>query len=178
MAQLLIPPNQAGESPASGIAITEKKGETPMRKSIFKTLTVLSACAALAASCIWAEPSHRVMVKVPFDFIVCNHALPAGDYEVTLDQNRSVALVRGEAKDATTFVLTHPTEARKATEQTKLVFTRYGDRYFLSQIWPLGTAEGRMLPKSRMETELAQTTEKPGIVALVAAGTASHKPIR
>ena len=147
-----------------------------MRKIIFKTLKILRACSVLAASCIWAEPSQTVMVKVPFDFIVCNRALPAGDYEVMLDQNRSVVLVRGAAKGA--FALTQPTEAGKPAERTRLVFNRYGDRYFLSQIWPTGTAEGRVLSKSRMETELIQDMEKPGIVALVVAGTASHKPIR
>src|SRR5262249_2320811 len=104
--------------------------------------------------------------------------MPAGDYEVTLDHNGMSVLVRGEEKGATTFALTQSAEAGTTTEQPKLVFTRYGDRYFLSQIWPAGTPQGRVLPKSRMETELALATRKPGIVSLVAVATGSHKPVR
>jgi len=42
----------------------------------------------------------------------------------------------------------------KASQQTKLVFTRYGDQYFLSEIWMAGTTVGQKLPKSRREREL------------------------
>jgi hypothetical protein len=149
-----------------------------MKKNIVNAMRVFSVYAVLAVSCVWADPSHMVRLKVPFDFTVCNHAMPAGDYEVTLNDSRTVALVRGEGKDAATFVLTHAAEASQVTEKPKLVFARYGDQYFLSEIWPAGTTEGHVLQKSRIEKELAQATRKPGIVALVVAGTGSHRPIR
>jgi len=39
--------------------------------------------------------------------------------------------------------------------KTKLVFSRYGDQYFLSQIWMAGNEAGYQLPKSRREVEVA-----------------------
>jgi len=39
----------------------------------------------------------------------------------------------------------------------KLIFHRYGDRYFLSQMWMPGNPTGRELPPSKAELETART---------------------
>jgi hypothetical protein len=57
------------------------------------------------------------------------------------------------------FVLTNSVESRKNSETGKLVFTRYEDTYFLSTVWTPGYAQGREIPKSKSERELAH--EKP-----------------
>ena len=44
----------------------------------------------------------------------------------------------------------------RLSEGTKLVFHRYGDRYFLAQIWVAGNNSGSELPKSPREVEVAQ----------------------
>jgi hypothetical protein len=46
-----------------------------------------------------------------------------------------------------------PTKAR-------LVFNKYGDTYFLSQVWSSGYAQGSALYQSKTERELARTTAK------------------
>jgi hypothetical protein len=55
--------------------------------------------------------------------------------------------------------------------ESKLVFNRYGDHYFLSQIWEAGDNAGRELMKSReerqLERELAKTSNGPEKVAIV-----------
>jgi len=40
--------------------------------------------------------------------------------------------------------------------KTKLVFNRYGDKYFLSQVWIAGETRRRELPKSSREKEVAK----------------------
>jgi hypothetical protein len=47
-------------------------------------------------------------------------------------------------------------QTQKPTDKTKLVFNRYGDRYFLSQIWMNGATLGHQLPKSSREKEIAK----------------------
>jgi len=39
------------------------------------------------------------------------------------------------------------------TDNGKLVFHRYGDQYFLYQVWPAGTSTGRQFLKSRSERD-------------------------
>ena len=48
-----------------------------------------------------------------------------------------------------------PTKEVSKTKTAKLVFNRYGERYFLSQVWPAGEKQYRQLPKSRQEATLA-----------------------
>ena len=38
-------------------------------------------------------------------------------------------------------------------DKATLLFHRYGDQYFLSQVWPAGGSTGRLLPKSRAERD-------------------------
>jgi hypothetical protein len=54
--------------------------------------------------------------------------------------------------------LSNYAEAAKAPDQGKLVFNRYGDRYFLSEIWTAGDTSGRTLLVSKVERELALTS--------------------
>ena len=44
----------------------------------------------------------------------------------------------------------------KPADKTKLVFNRYGNRYFLSEIWVNGATRGHQLPKTCRERELAK----------------------
>ncbi len=59
---------------------------------------------------------------------------------------------------------------RDLKSESKLVFNRYGDRYFLSQVWTEGNSQGRQLLMSDREKEIAQTAkfETQGQVTLVA----------
>ena len=47
--------------------------------------------------------------------------------------------------------LSSPKERSDRQMNAKLVFHRYGNTYFLSQIWMAGESTGRELPKTRQE---------------------------
>ncbi len=46
-------------------------------------------------------------------------------------------------------------ESLTPPDETKLVFNRYGDLYFLAQAWIVGEIHGREFLKSRTESEVA-----------------------
>ena len=58
--------------------------------------------------------------------------------------------------------------AQLTSEQSKLVFHRYGDRYFLAQIWMAGSNSGQELPKSPRETEAARDYTVQEVVLVAA----------
>jgi hypothetical protein len=60
-------------------------------------------------------------------------------------------------------------ESTQAQETTKLVFHRYGDQYFLAQIWTAGNDRGRELPRTEREREVAMSYPAPQEVVVVAA---------
>ena len=149
-----------------------------MRKPIFNTLKAFGACALLAASCLSAQTGHTIIVNVPFDFVVMNKHMVAGTYDVTTDILTTTVVIRGEDNGSAALALTRSAQAGKAQEQAKLVFKRYGDRYFLAEVWHAGTDQGRVLGTSKIEQELARNTGKREIIALLASGLRQHKPIR
>jgi hypothetical protein len=53
-----------------------------------------------------------------------------------------------------------PVRASETQEEAKLVFHKYGEQYFLSQVWEAGESAGRALIKSKSERALERKTEK------------------
>ena len=68
-------------------------------------------------------------------------------------------------------IITNPVEANESSKTAKLIFRRYGETYFLSQIWESDEIQGRQLLKSRtersVERDLAKRGEGPAIVDIV-----------
>ncbi len=149
-----------------------------MNKTIFNALKGLSVVGVLAVGCVFAQSDHKIIANVPFDFVVMNKQMAAGTYDVTTDLVRSTVLLNGEENGSASFALSFTAVAGKTQEHAKLVFKRYGDRYFLSQVWSAGTDQGRELQTSKMEKELARNTGRPEIVALLASGAKPPKPVR
>jgi len=92
-----------------------------------------------------------VVADVPFAFSVAGQQFPAGHY--TLTAKDDFIGIFGANKQVL-FVPTHAA-VRSATDDTKLVFHRYGDTFFLSCVWMRGRNTGKELYRSRTERELA-----------------------
>jgi hypothetical protein len=103
---------------------------------------------------------------VPFDFHVGQTLMPGGDYVVS--ESQSLLVVRGAAGKPAAMLLTLPTSRHGKASAPSLQFDRYGNEYFLANIWRSDSQEGRALPKSKREQELARrvTFERTAEVAL------------
>jgi hypothetical protein len=112
-------------------------------------------------------------VHVPFSFVAAEKTLPAGEYTVTTDTDGAVLIRRTEGREAL-FALAQPTQSRTAQAEAMLVFYRFGERYFLSEIWPGGAAIGRHLPVGPGEHLSASSWPKTR-VDIMAAVSAARK---
>lgn len=121
------------------------------------TFAVLLGMALVVGS---AFGQTMVRAQIPFDFTVGNSTLPAGEYVVSqfVPGDGTVMEIRSANSGAHIYVQTSATESAKAPAENKLVFRRYGDQYFLSQIWNERQLVGRGLPISDRERELARGT--------------------
>jgi hypothetical protein len=72
--------------------------------------------------------------------------------------------IRSEEGNGVKIVLSNPCTSSDAAQQTKLVFSRVGDSYFLHQIWTEGSAYGRAFPKSKAEVEMAANHDTETVV--------------
>lgn len=100
----------------------------------------------------------RMKADVPFEFIVNGSTLPPGQYTVQSfgAMDGKTLLVRNAEMNQNATVNAIGLESKTTAKATKLVFHRYGDRYFLAQVWIAGNERGHALPKSHREAELAK----------------------
>jgi hypothetical protein len=122
---------------------------------------IVAAAVGLLLIVVPAVAEQRIEVQIPFDFAAGSTNMEAGDYEVTFPLNGAVLLQRSDRKGGA-FVMTHATGGGITSATNKLVFHRYGERYFLRQIWSAGYAQGRELRASKAELELARGKPAPG----------------
>jgi len=99
-----------------------------------------------------------VSINVPFAFDAGGKTLPAGQYEIralTADGG-GARLIQSKDRESSVILLTMPLEAKSGELEPRLVFHRYGDHYFLAQVW-MGGLSGRRLFVSKREKEMART---------------------
>ena len=106
--------------------------------------------AALACSGLQAETVMRA--NIPFEFHMGKTFLPAGDYQFRYASH--VLTVQAEGGRAIALSLTYEEWRSKAPETPVVEFHRYGDLYFLSNIWTPDSREGAAVPKTAREKEL------------------------
>ena len=132
-----------------------------MKKQLIPLVGVLGLL--LFAGSAFAQ-NRVVRADIPFDFQVNGHTMPAGTYIVgrTLS-NAPTLIVQNTNTKAVALVMTNSVQSAKPAEKTKLVFRVNGDRYSLYRIWVAGQESGREVPKSKMETKVAEERHAPDV---------------
>jgi hypothetical protein len=125
-----------------------------MKKQLWQVVGFLAAL--LTTSTVAAGQTNRgdTITDIPFAFTVANHTLPPGRY--TVGRMGETTLRIFDSHDQGTVVLTTRVEGKALENTGKMVFHRYGDAYFLSEVWVPASATGRRVFRSRSEEELAR----------------------
>ena len=119
-----------------------------MKKLLFALATIgIFAAAAVAA------PSFTLKARVPFDFAIGGNNLAAGVYTIEPQSNPDIYMIRDAAGHVKGLFTANRVYTVNGDQSPMLVFNKYGDRYFLSRVWPaIGT--GAQLNKTKIEREL------------------------
>jgi hypothetical protein len=120
-------------------------------------LTFLSLGLLLATASAYAQ-SMKLKANVPFNFVVTGGTLRAGEYTIRSQNMEHEMRINGMGQSSRLFLAVPCLSLKggRPSNQTKLVFDRYGDQYFLAAIWETGKSVGLRLPKTRRESEMAQ----------------------
>ena len=113
------------------------------------TVTVLLMSGLMAAQSL---SSSTVVANVPFDFMVSNKIIPAGECTAKSLTGDVLAINNFEARKGALVNSSHANATKG--DRTVMVFERYGSQYFLSEIRIEGSDRSYKLPKSRAEVEL------------------------
>lgn len=142
-----------------------------MKKQLLKGLTMLLGIMAIAfvsavaanaqlsrvASKVSAanDTANNLMAVIPFEFTLDYKTMPAGEYLVqTLGTAGNGLLIQSLDGKTSAFRPSEAIERLRNQTNARLVFHRYGERYFLAEVWCGGNSAGRQLRKSRDEVEL------------------------
>jgi len=143
-----------------------------LKKQAIKAFGLLGLFFSLSAIFVYAQNITLVRkVEIPFDFSVGDKTFPAGTYSITrVFPDKSALLLSSEDQREAINILTHSVQAQESPKTGKLIFHRYGETYFLFQIWESDALQGRQLSKSRteqsIEHDLAKRGEESSIVGL------------
>jgi len=130
-------------------------------------LTVLVVVSAHAQ-----DPGSAIRASIPFDFTVEGKTLRAGDYEIRRINDEPMGLLIqnvNHRRDEAMFQ-TEPRDERRIPNHSLLVFHRYGDSYFLSEIRTAGEETAEDLRPTRAErtlrSEMAKNNVQPETVTV------------
>jgi hypothetical protein len=103
-----------------------------------------------------AQSSNGVRANVPFEFNVGDKTLPAG--KITAREMASGALaISNVDKRQHAIRIAHGVASSNQNGRAKLVFRKYGNRYYLTQVWIPGY-NGMEFQKSKTERALERET--------------------
>lgn len=142
-----------------------------MKKHLRIAMAVMFLFAVLGMG-VQAEgaSSQGIVATIPFSFNVGNTAMPAGKYTITVinpSSDRRALQIRSVNGRSTVMIQTNSV-LRKASDNAKLVFHQYGDRYFFAEAQLAGDPTTLAAIKSRAEkTQQRETVAKAGTVVII-----------
>ena len=137
--------------------------------NIFLAIIIL-ATALTAGALAQTTNAPRVIANIPFAFTANNKTLPAGKYTITVinpSSDRKALQIRSMDGQFSAIVLTNGVIGA-VTDDSKLVFERYDDRYFFAQAQIAGDSTALAALRSNKEHKhLIATAKKKSVVVIV-----------
>lgn len=106
-------------------------------------------------------------VQVPFDFRVGSSHLSAGHYRVLHVGSHLILFQRDDGK-AQGLIPVLVSDRPLGESASKLVFNRYGDQYFLSQVWTAKDSQRHDCFPSQSEQIVLANQQRSGEVTVAA----------
>lgn len=136
-----------------------------MNKNLLASVMALSLLMTAAAS----SQTVHVRAKIPFNFITAGATLPAGEYDIqSFGASQNLLSIYNRNSSVGKLFRSNPCDSLRASSISKLVFHRYGDRYFLAELWMQGQSSGYQVPEPVREKETAMDFPKSDVVLLLA----------
>jgi hypothetical protein len=128
------------------------------------TIAHLVAVTLIATGCALAQ-DHLVQATVPFAFNINGSSLPAGTYKVGSDFGRANMLSIKNREQSVNIWAIGMVDSNDPSKTASLVFHRYGDQYFLSEIHYANSSSKLHFPASKTEKRVREHTLEAGLPA-------------
>ena len=142
-----------------------------MKRLISITFAIIILATAFTAGAQQIS-AQSVIANIPFAFTANNKTLPAGKYTITVlnsSSDRKALQIRSMDGRFSAMVLTNAVIGT-ISDDAKLVFERYDDRYFFAQAQMAGDSTTLAALKSNKDHKQAVATAKKKTVVVIVAG--------
>ena len=121
-----------------------------------KSFATLGTLALFAAASAFGQTN--LTADIPFEFSFANTVMPSGHYDLT--HSPSLLVVRGFTSGAAGMSVTNNINVgTNGGTESRMVFNRYGDKYFLAEAWSGPGHEWEVsVSQSKTEREIARTS--------------------
>ena len=134
-----------------------------MKKHTLSMLALMSRILMIACVSVQAQ-SRTTRASISFDFAAANSTMKAGEYMVQ-QVSPTTILLRSADRKSQAYVMTPQSVNSVNRRPQRLVFRRYGNSYFLGEIWTTEFAGMRLAP-SKEERAVAKASAPPQSVAI------------
>lgn len=133
-------------------------------KNFLTTLMTAAALLCTLGGALEAQ-SYQVSATVPFGWQANGHQFSAGTYLIGKEESAPVICIRNtDGKGG--FVMTG--QATGKDSSPRLVFHRYGDHYFLAEVWAPDAAGSKLRVSSAEKETIASAKPRKAETVLVA----------
>lgn len=130
-----------------------------MKKNLAGTVVVMVLAMATVIP-MFAQHAGQMKVTVPFNFVVENERMKAGDYTIERIASGRLRIHTSDGRVSTTFIAL-PAQGITSPEKAHFIFHRYGGEYFLAKVLTPGQNVGWEVLPGKMESELAKNRAVP-----------------
>ena len=132
----------------------------PRRHLLALSIALLSVVAMYPRKAN-AQIIGGLQANIPFQFHAGAANLPAGTYRIRMLDDNDLTLMEISNLDGTRSALmqVQDAEANSTPAKSELIFNKYGDQYFLSEMFDEGNASGSKVIESNYEKKISQGTE-------------------
>jgi hypothetical protein len=129
-----------------------------MKSKIYGALVMLAV--ALIVGVPFVQAQSRVQADVPFAFRLNDKAMPAGNYQIIALDDQVLEAWNLDARRGQ-LLLKQISVQSSQPKSPRLVFHKYGEQYFLSEIWYGDSRYGIALAESKLEKEVKMARDGP-----------------
>ena len=133
-----------------------------MKKLNMIIAAIVLAFAGLSTAPAQTSSNTNLNANIPFDFTIGDKTLPAGEYIVTcVNPTSSSKVLQIRSKSGTSSVMVRTNSVNGLSQDNaRLVFHRYGDKYFFAQAWNAADGIGMQAPRAKAMKALELAGEK------------------
>ncbi|MGA2373332.1 MAG: hypothetical protein ABSG11_21960 [Candidatus Korobacteraceae bacterium] len=137
---------------------------TTLLMSKIRAAVVVASLAVPSGSTVLYAQYQRIQVDIPFAFEVGSAHFAPGTYFLN-DSQQYFLTVRGPS--GTALAMDRREASLSPATKGKVVFHRYGNRYFLREVWVKGETDHLRCPESKAERRVRKIQQEANHAAIV-----------